>query len=754
MTRAVDPASNGAHGTIDGAVTAVATSCTLLGGFADLPTIASGDGHQLVVWDNTNYETIEDAKAGTDAYDIARITTRSSGTVSVMVRGQEGVTAIAWSDTWRWDFNPTAKTQDDISAGIEDGDGHWENPIRPPHNGLWDGSNDSTPLGSAISTAHSSNRKVHLPGGTGSVDTISLSAADQIEIVGLGMTKSIIQHRASASDSMFEHDAGANLSLFVMRDLTIDGNKDNLGSRVHRAIEIRADIAIFERVEFKNTIKAAVSLLQVSKYAIFKDCYFHDCALHGGSADQDSGFILIGKTVADSATEQSTVYVENCYFEQPALLAEGDGAYGIVSNPDETLNQRIVVKNCDFLNIGQYNAANSNFSAAVHIYEDGDGSIIEGNNFTNCPYTAIRAQMSSNLRIQGNTIGATSQYTTVATGAISIEDRVQSVAATNKNVKILDNTVTGTDFDFGLVVDFAASYELTGLTVRGNEFDGQVGGALINHVVGDIKFVENTWRGLTGNVNNRHPIEADNFTSQTDVLITGNHFNNLQRGAVDITPSSGQNVRVTSYGNSIENIGQGTAEHAFDVRNVDSFHAWGNVFDALPGSKENYHYVAVTDVQVDVLGQLFFTDTGDVGLDVGLYRSALNVLKTDDEIDVSKKATLYRIHSGGAALVAGNIIPNANWGGAATITSVAGTDTAGTFIVTASTTPGANPTLTITFTDGTFDDAPIVVVTRVAGAQLTVADSWVTTAATLVITFNGTPLDAETFTYAFHTIGQ
>ncbi len=69
-------------------------------------------------------------------------------------------------------------------------------------------------------------------------------------------------------------------------------------------------------------------------------------------------------------------------------------------------------------------------------------------------------------------------------------------------------------------------------------------------------------------------------------------------------------------------------------------------------------------------------------------------------------------------------------------------------VTSAGTGQGANPTITFTFEApwGTRAE-PIYVVGRSAGDQLTVVDTWVVTPTTLVITFNGTPVAAETYDY-------
>lgn len=102
----------------------------------------------------------------------------------------------------------------------------------------------------------------------------------------------------------------------------------------------------------------------------------------------------------------------------------------------------------------------------------------------------------------------------------------------------------------------------------------------------------------------------------------------------------------------------------------------------------------------------------------------------------------------GTPLAAGNFAAlHANWGGTATLAITAGsTDMSGEITVTASaTTPGANPTVVLTFADGAFDAAPKVVCSRTGGTgQRGVQFEAVATTTTLTLTFPGTPVAGET----------
>jgi hypothetical protein len=116
----------------------------------------------------------------------------------------------------------------------------------------------------------------------------------------------------------------------------------------------------------------------------------------------------------------------------------------------------------------------------------------------------------------------------------------------------------------------------------------------------------------------------------------------------------------------------------------------------------------------------------------------------------------------GTALVATDYVASAGWGTSPVITAVRGTDTAATFTVQAKATVGANPTITMTFKNGAWTTAPIVVCGRTeliaaTGAPATnVSNEWVpTTISTtqIVFTFNGTPVANSTYGCSFICIG-
>lgn len=111
----------------------------------------------------------------------------------------------------------------------------------------------------------------------------------------------------------------------------------------------------------------------------------------------------------------------------------------------------------------------------------------------------------------------------------------------------------------------------------------------------------------------------------------------------------------------------------------------------------------------------------------------------------------------GTAHVAGDYALSAGWGTTATVSAVSAKDTGGRVtIASAGTGQGANPTVTLTWKDGTWTTAPAVVVARgehVAPATAT----WESTtpgATTVVFTFLGTPVAGSSYILDFVAMGK
>lgn len=112
----------------------------------------------------------------------------------------------------------------------------------------------------------------------------------------------------------------------------------------------------------------------------------------------------------------------------------------------------------------------------------------------------------------------------------------------------------------------------------------------------------------------------------------------------------------------------------------------------------------------------------------------------------------------GTALVSGDFALSAGWGSTAALSAIAGTDTGFTVTVTANGAGiAANPTLTLTYKDGTWTNAPVFTVTRGDGNAPTTG-FWIvqaaSTATAAITQFVGLPVAGNAYTIYVIVVGH
>jgi len=131
---------------------------------------------------------------------------------------------------------------------------------------------------------------------------------------------------------------------------------------------------------------------------------------------------------------------------------------------------------------------------------------------------------------------------------------------------------------------------------------------------------------------------------------------------------------------------------------------------------------------------------------------------TNSGVSANKRVTAHA----GTVPTSSSFALSAGWGTTPTLTIVGGTDQACAITIVAKATVGASPTVTYTFKDGTWTNAPIVVCDRTdvsaaaAAPGATVTNQWATTsvsATAVTFTFNGTPVANNTYGLAWVAMG-
>lgn len=118
-----------------------------------------------------------------------------------------------------------------------------------------------------------------------------------------------------------------------------------------------------------------------------------------------------------------------------------------------------------------------------------------------------------------------------------------------------------------------------------------------------------------------------------------------------------------------------------------------------------------------------------------------------------------RFYSTGTALVAGDFTLDlaGKWGGTASV-AVTGSDMAGTVTVTSNGAGQlANPTLKLTFKDGTFTNAPTVIWSMKGGTGVPAGPNgveWAVTATDTTVTMFGTPANGSTYIFSWIVVGN
>jgi len=109
------------------------------------------------------------------------------------------------------------------------------------------------------------------------------------------------------------------------------------------------------------------------------------------------------------------------------------------------------------------------------------------------------------------------------------------------------------------------------------------------------------------------------------------------------------------------------------------------------------------------------------------------------------------------ALVVGDVSISAGWGTTAVVNAVAGKDAHGGITInSAGTGQAANPTITVTFKDGVFAGAPVVVCSPNPNTtDLTVNDVWYgkSSTSTLEFTYGGTPVAGRSYIFQWICLG-
>lgn len=139
--------------------------------------------------------------------------------------------------------------------------------------------------------------------------------------------------------------------------------------------------------------------------------------------------------------------------------------------------------------------------------------------------------------------------------------------------------------------------------------------------------------------------------------------------------------------------------------------------------------------------QVQFNNTGSFGGNSRLVWDNVNyVLTVNGLLDVKREVAI------GSALNSGNFVLSSAWGTGRSVGSIVGFDSAHQFTVTAGTGATQRPTIVFTFADGAWANAPLVIAQMTGGTGEVSDFSISQTTTTYTLTYNGTPVNALTYT--------
>ncbi len=175
-----------------------------------------------------------------------------------------------------------------------------------------------------------------------------------------------------------------------------------------------------------------------------------------------------------------------------------------------------------------------------------------------------------------------------------------------------------------------------------------------------------------------------------------------------------------------------------------------------------------TYTTVDSSGGRIVLNADNAGVSIGSPSSATHALDVDGSVHASDFFTVgavtaqdvsffNRIEADqGTPITSAQIVPSAGFGSTASVSAVTGFDQAFQFTVTANGSGiGANPTLTISFINGAWNEAPLFLVQRndLNAPYGAPPHTVVVTATTITITFNGTPSSGTSYKFLCSGMG-
>lgn len=258
------------------------------------------------------------------------------------------------------------------------------------------------------------------------------------------------------------------------------------------------------------------------------------------------------------------------------------------------------------------------------------------------------------------------------------------------------------------------------------------------------------------------------ITPLVDISVGASAVNTVVRNlkSVATTPVSNSGTgTLISLGNVFTGIGASTFAGA-GTPTVDLTTNWGSTTKKWANIYTGNQYV-YTDFGIRAGGTLKWSSTTDptAAADTGISRDSAGVIDFGNGTQGDQTATLAfgtaqakRLTARrGTTVVAGDFVPDANWGASTTVALVnaSSKDHGGQVSIHCNGTVVANPTVVFTFHDGTWGTPPAVVICRGDNHAPTTGffDVETVTATAVTFRFVGTPVSGTNYAFNWIAIG-
>lgn len=493
---------------------------------------------------------------------------------------------------------------------------------------------------------------------------------------------------------------------------------------------------------------------QCDKNAVYVDTCenvdFHGCTLNGsGAGGADDGLLHVrnseGCNMFGGRLKNGNPYLVNLagttYTNRAIALHDVsceqlDVTGGTTAICVSTGTEGFTVEGCPFLFVNTMTTAigikliqgPGGYSAVGHAYERNTFTIGDGGTITACVWLAVASNKALGVLVAGNVIGSHQAHgvATTITAGILLDNNCED-AFVSRNAFVTSTNLTITD-----AIKLATA-NVKNAVLYGNTFTVLAG-------------------AITTQVNNAGGVDFMRFEAGVCQLpVLGSlSVNNRADATLNVPLQAGStadqiiNLLLRDKAGATKYTIQKSAGNLFAI--VDSVNGQ-NVLTFNPSGNSALSGVGTGKVQLNTAG-----GSGGVEFYDGVGAGPTLVAS----VSGAGRFTGKRIIGNGTAHVAGDYAASAGFGSTASVTVTGARDSGGRVSVASSGTgQAANPTLTLTFKDGTWTTAPSVVCQR--GDTLATAGRWAlsaVTATTATFTFVGTPVAGETYILDWTAVGK